>query len=85
MSSPSTSTSTTHDIANRLVFQLLLIGFVTLILSLIAYVVASPLGPLAYVAVAIVTVPALWLVIHAVFAAFDDLLESKLEDEERAS
>ncbi|MCU4926549.1 hypothetical protein OB905_11250 [Halobacteria archaeon AArc-dxtr1] len=80
MATPSFDTEpTTHDIANRLVVQLLLIGILSLIASAVAFTIASPFGLLAYVAVAIVNVPVLWLVVHAGFDAFEDVLQANLE------
>ncbi|AXR79542.1 hypothetical protein [Natrarchaeobaculum sulfurireducens] len=79
MSTPSGTELTTHDVANRLVGHLLLIGFVSVVLSFIAFFIVAPHGPLVYIAVALVNVAVLWLVVHAVFDAIDELLESKLE------
>ncbi|EMA41867.1 hypothetical protein [Halobiforma nitratireducens] len=79
MSTPSESQPTAHDIANRLVFHLFLIGFLAIVLSFIAFMIATPFGPLRYVVVVIVNVPVLWLVVHAVVDAVDDLLGVKLE------
>ena len=80
-SSPADS-SAHVDIANTLTIQLVLIGLGAAFVNGLLALVTSPLGSLGYVFVAAANVVVLWLVVQAVFAALDDLLEAKLAPQE---
>ncbi|ELY98679.1 hypothetical protein [Natrialba asiatica] len=76
------------EIANKLFFKLVVIGFGAAFFDGFVLLFAGligPFGPLAFVSLLLVNVPVLWLVLHAFFAAIDELLKANRHSPARSS
>ncbi|SDQ20605.1 hypothetical protein [Natronobacterium texcoconense] len=86
------STTTKHSrsvIVNHLTVKLIAIGLFALVVNGLVSILSDPVSPLGTTLLLLGNVAVLWLFVDAVFTAFDDLLELKLEqrleDEGRSS
>ncbi|WP_323173053.1 hypothetical protein [Natrialba sp. PRR66] len=76
------------EITNKLFFKLAIIGFGAAFFNGFALLLAGqigPFGPLAFIFLLLVNTPVLWLVLHAFFAAIDELLKANRHSPARSS
>ncbi|OVE83834.1 hypothetical protein [Natronolimnobius baerhuensis] len=78
---PSDTRPSRTDIANRLTLQLFGIGLLAVLISALVPVLLGPVGPLGMVLLLFPYGLILWLVVHAVFAALEDLIQLKLAEQ----